>query len=140
MSQDCLVKTTDNPALQSPAIESRGLASAGTTRVVTAASTSSGSLDTPLWVDSTREWSASLTGVLSVLRRTTVDMSGVIDTEHPESRFASPEGVGLIDDKRDTAAWPAVTSSSDPEKSDSLSPPSAPPRDAAEVLPALAGC
>ena len=103
-------------------MEIRGSARAGTTSVATEVAFLSGKRETPLWVASTVEWSASRTGVLLGLAEETAPRLGVIEIEHPESRLASPEGTaGREEEDKETAACPAVISSSEPEKSDSSS-------------------
>jgi hypothetical protein len=114
-SHDVFVKTTVKPSSHIAATDRSGSWRVGTTSVLTDRSAERGSLARPLWEASMTEWSAKRTGVRSVVGCSTAEMSGVIDMEHPESMFASPEPNRLREADKEATALPAVTSSSEPE-------------------------
>ena len=84
------VKTTVRPAPHRFVIDSSGLWREGTTRAVIDVSPSMGSSTMPLWDDLTIEWLARWTRVVFGLGLWIDSRWGVIDIEHSELGFASP--------------------------------------------------
>jgi hypothetical protein len=101
-------------------MEMRGLWSKGTISDLMDVSLVRGSGMIPLWVASTMDWSARQTRVQLECRLWTEEMSVVIVIEHPESRFASPEGWALPVTKKEQTVLDAVTSISEPAQPENL--------------------